>query len=110
MSFDTEIAIAAARLFSEMGESATYITLDGVEHAVTVFVHRYAQREPSGIEAQAATLQIFIDLLVAEIGDVAAIRRGETIEVDGACYVIEQVEADDGVVVRMLTYQGPSGG
>lgn len=105
MSFDTEIAIAAARLFSEMGESATYITLDGVEHAVTVFVRRDAQREPEGFQGQAATRQVRIELLVSEIGDVAAIRRGETIEVDGACYVIEQVEADDGVVVRMLTYQ-----
>lgn len=105
MSFDTEIAIAAARLFSEMGESATYITLDGVEHAVTVFVRRDMQLEPDGFQGQAATRRVSVELLVAEIGDVAAIRRGETIEVDGACYVIEQVEADDGVVVRMLTYQ-----
>lgn len=105
MSFDTEIAIAAAGLFSEMGESATYITLDGVEHAVTVFVRRDAQREPGGIEAQAATRQIFIDLLVSEIGDVAAIRRGETIEVDGICYTVERVAGDDGVVVGVLCYQ-----
>jgi len=104
MSFDTEIAIAAARLFSEMGESATYITLDGVEHAVTVFVHRVAQREPSGIEAQAATRQIFIDLLVAEIDDVRSIRRGESVRTATDCYLVERVEADDGIVVRVLCY------
>jgi hypothetical protein len=99
----------ARQLFDTLGEPATYRT--GAESVmVTALVRRELQLEPEGFQGQAATRQVRIELLVSEIGDVAAIRRGETIEVDGICYVIEQVEADDGVVVRMLTYQGPSGG
>lgn len=100
----------ARQLFDTLGEPATYRTLDGRPCSVTALVRRDMQLEPDGFQGQAATRRVSVELLVAEIGDVAAIRRGETIEVDGACYVIEQAEADDGVVVRMLTYRGPSGG
>lgn len=109
MSFSTRMAARAEVLFSQLGVSATYRTAAEAV-PVTAIVRRDLQLEPDGFQGQAATRQVRIELLVSEIGDVAAIRRGETIEVDGICYVIEQVEADDGVVVRMLTYQGPSGG
>lgn len=109
MSFSTRMAARAEVLFSQLGVSATYRTAAEAV-PVTAIVRRDLQLEPDGFQGQAATRQVRIELLVAEVGDVDAIRRGEAVEVEGVCYTVERVEADDGVVVRMLTYQGPSGG
>lgn len=104
MSFSTRMAARAEVLFSQLGVSATYRT--GAESVmVTALVRRELQLEPEGFQGQAATRQVRIELLVSEIGDVAAIRRGETIEVDGICYTVERVAGDDGVVVGVLCYQ-----
>ena len=98
------MAARAEVLFSQLGVSATYRTAAEAV-PVTAIVRRELQLEPEGFKGQAATRQVRIELLVSEIGDVAAIRRGETIEVDGICYTVERVAGDDGVVVGVLCYQ-----
>lgn len=94
----------ARQLFDTLGQPATYRTW-AESVMVTALVRRELQLEPEGFQGQAATRQVRIELLVSEIGDVAAIRRGETIEVDGICYTVERVAGDDGVVVGVLCYQ-----
>lgn len=93
----------AASLFGVLGQAATYRTAAEAV-AVTAIVRRDLQLEPDGFQGQAATRQVRIELLVAEVGDVDAIRRGETVEVEGVCYTVERVEADDGVVVSLIAY------
>ncbi|MCU0935882.1 MAG: hypothetical protein MUF66_07385 [Gammaproteobacteria bacterium] len=94
----------ARQVLTTLGQSATYRT--GAQSIpVTALVRRGLQLEPEGFQGQAAARQIRVELLVAEIGDVAAIRRGETIEVDETCYVVERVEADNGVVVSLFCYE-----
>ena len=94
----------AASLFGVLGQAATYRTAAEAV-PVTAIVRRDLQLEPDGFQGQAATRQVRIELLVAEVGDVDAIRRGEAVEVEGVCYTVERVEADDGVVVGVLCYQ-----
>jgi hypothetical protein len=97
----------ARQVLATLGQPATYRT--GAEAlAVTALVRRDVQLEPEGFQGQAATRRVSVELLAEEIGDVSAIRRGETIDIDGTCYVVERVEADDGVVVRVLAYQEPA--
>lgn len=93
----------ARQVLTTLGQSATYRT-SAASIPVTALVRRGLQLEPEGFQGQAAARQVRIELLVAEIGDVSAIRRGETIEVDGTCYVVERVEADDGLIVSLLCY------
>ncbi len=101
MSFATRMAARAEVMFSQLGVSATYRTAAEAV-AVTAIVRRDLQLEPDGFQGQAATRQVRIELLVADVGDVSAIRRGEAIEVEGVCYTVERIDADDGVVVGLL--------
>ena len=93
----------AASLFGVLGQAATYRTAAEAV-PVTAIVRRDLQLEPDGFQGQAATRQVRIELLVAEVGDVDAIRRGEAVEVEGVCYTVERVEADDGVVVGLIAH------
>ena len=103
MSFSTRMAARAEVLFSQLGVSATYRTAAEAV-PVTAIVRRDLQLEPDGFQGQAATLQVRIDLLVAEVGNVRAIRRGEVVEVDGVCYTVERVMADSSAVVGLIAY------
>lgn len=93
----------ARQLFDTLGEPATYCTAAEAV-PVTAIVRRDLQLEPDGFQGQAATRQVRIDMLVAEIGDVRSIRRGESVRTATDCYLVERVEADDGIVVRVLCY------
>jgi hypothetical protein len=96
--------IPAASLFAVLGQPATYRTA-AEARAITVIVRSDVQTEPDGLQAQARTRRVLVNARVAEIGDVTAIRRGETIETADRCYQVERVESDDGVVVVLACVQ-----
>jgi hypothetical protein len=102
VSFDVDIAAAAAGMFSVLGTAATYRTVEGLETSTTVILRKDLQLEPDGMTAQARRRAIQVDVLIADVGDVATIRRNDEITIGTTIYAVDRVDADDGVVA-MLT-------
>jgi hypothetical protein len=103
VSWDNDIAAAAQGLMTVLGSAAVYVGAGG-SISTTAIIRRDLQQEPEGFQGPAHTRRVVLDLLTADVGDVANLRRGEEIHVEGAIYRIEQVLADDGVVVSVACY------
>jgi hypothetical protein len=104
MTWDEEIAAAAATMVETVGLAATYAH-EGAETSTYAIVRRDVSAQPIDFSAQLSAHEVRLDLLVEDVGGADSVVRGDTVEVGGFTYTVDRVEADNGTIITVIARQ-----
>jgi hypothetical protein len=101
VTWDDDIAAAAATMIETVGLAATY-THEGAETGTYAIVRHDVTPQPIEFSAQLRAHEVRLDMLVEDVGGVDSVVRGDTVEVGGSTYTVDRVEADNGTIITVI--------
>lgn len=104
MSWDDDLDAAAAGLVESLGVEAIYSNAT-TDLSCSVLIRRDLQSRPEDLFSQVRARELRVDVLVAEIGGVDVIARGDSIRIGSARYLVDRVEADNGVIATVVVIE-----
>ena len=96
--FDDFLEDADPGFFDVMGDSCVYTDSQGGSYSARVIIERNVEQF-SAYETTVPVIRNVANFLKTEVPDP---KRGHTIQVGPCTYVVDQIDSDDGHIVRVL--------